>query len=377
MSPLPRRVLYLAQAPFFSGAERALLLTIRSLDPSRYEPIVVAGTDGEFAAQIRKLGIRCRIIPLHQLDKAKPLSTGLSVARVVGAAIRERAAIIHANDVISYPPGGYASRVRGVPVVTHLRFPLSGEAYRWFFRPVFTQAIFISVAFQIEASAAAPGLFDGRSVVLYDAVEMPPVWGEEVRADWRRRLGLPLDREIVALTGQITEVKGIWDFVAAAHRLRSTRASFAVLGDDLRTAGALRRQMETKVAELGLADRFHFLGFRADAPHIVQLFDVIAVPSHVEPFGLASLEAMASGRPVVATRVGGIPEVVTDPGCGILVPPRDPDSLAGALHRLLNDAPLRAALGRAGRERAENRFGLRVHGDAMQDLYDRMIGRPA
>ena len=108
--PTSRRVLYLAWAPFFSGAERALLMTLRSLDASQYEPYVLAGTHGEFAAQVRALGIQCDIVPITPLDRAKPFSSSLSVARVAAAALRFRPSIIHANDMPSYQPGGYAAR---------------------------------------------------------------------------------------------------------------------------------------------------------------------------------------------------------------------------------------------------------------------------
>jgi glycosyltransferase involved in cell wall biosynthesis len=154
--------------------------------------------------------------------------------------------------------------------------------------------------------------------------------------------------------------------------LRATDASFAVLGDDLRTNGAVRKEMEAKVAALGLADRFRFLGFRKDAPEIVQAFDIVAVPSRVEPFGLSSLEAMAAGRPVVASRVGGIPEVVIDRQTGTLVPPGDASALAAAIAPLLKDPLTRDALGREGRRRAETSFSLAVHGRALAQLYDRV-----
>jgi glycosyltransferase involved in cell wall biosynthesis len=137
-----------------------------------------------------------------------------------------------------------------------------------------------------------------KATVVYDAVELPRQGTDEERAAQRTRLGLPSDRPVVALTGQVSEVKGIWEFVEAANQLRATNAVFAVLGDDLKTQGAVRREMEAKVAALGLSDRFVFLGFRA-TPELVQAFDIVAVPSRVEPFGLASLEAMAAGRPVV------------------------------------------------------------------------------
>ena len=373
MIRLPRRILYLAKAPFFSGAERALVMTLRALDRARYEPAVIAGTEGEFAAQVRALDIPCRVIPLRRLEKTSPIGSCWAVARVIAAAARLRPALIHSNDMQSYAPGGYASRVLGVPVVSHLRFPGPAEGYAWFFQPRFTEAIFISEAFRREASEATPELFNGRSVVVYDGVEIPDEWPEATRLEWRQRLGLPTDRVVIALTGQVSEIKGIWEFVEAAHLLRDTSAVFAVLGDDLRNAGALRREMEERVAQLGLADRFHFLGFRPDAAQIIRVFDIVAVPSHIEPFGLASLEAMASGRPVVASRVGGIPEVVVVE-CGILVPPWDADALAAGLRRLVDDPRMRDDMGRAGRRRAREQFGLPVHAKALDSLYDRLLG---
>jgi glycosyltransferase involved in cell wall biosynthesis len=373
--PTCRRVMYLAWAPFFSGAERALLMTLRSLDARQYEPYVLASTHGEFAAQVRALGIRCDIVPITPLDRAKPFSSSLSVARVTAAALRFRPTIIHANEMASYQPGGYAARLLGIPAVTHLRFPDAREGYRWFFRPPFSMAIFISESFKADALRAAPEIFTDKATVVYDAVELPRIWDAAERAARRQELDLPLDRPVVAITGQVSEVKGIWDYVEAANRLRATNAVFAVLGDDLRTQGALRREMEAKVAALGLRDRFRFLGFRRDAPELVQAFDIVAVPSHVEPFGLASLEAMAAARPVVASRVGGIPEVVRDGQDGILVPPHDSKSMAEAIFRLLEDPQLRLAMGARGQRRAGEVFSMRAHGEAVQRVYGRLTSR--
>jgi len=371
-----RRILFLAWAPFFSGAERALLLTLRSLAGSQYEPHVVVGTDGQLAAEVRALGIACVVVPLAPLDLKKPLSGSVSVARVTAAAVRLRPAIIHSNDMPSYQPGGYAARVLGVPSVTHLRFPDTAAGYHWFFRPSFSRAIFISESFRAEALEQASDLFRNRSSVVYDAVEIPPVWAPEERARQRHQLGLPADRPVVAVTGQVSEVKGIWEFVAAADKLRSRDVLFAVLGDDLRTKGVVRRQMEMKVEALGLSERFRFLGFRENAPELIQAFDVVAVPSRIEPFGLASLEAMAAARPVVASRVGGVPEVVRDGVDGLLVPTRDPEALAAAISRLLDSPEERMAMGANGRRRASETFGIHVHAAALGRVYEDVLNTP-
>jgi glycosyltransferase involved in cell wall biosynthesis len=204
-------------------------------------------------------------------------------------------------------------------------------------------------------------------------------WSPDDIAKERRQIGLPEGRPIVAMTGQIAEVKGIWDFVAAAALLveRGPEPFFAVLGDDLKNGGATRRAMEARVSSMGLTDRFKFLGFRNDAPRLVQAFDVIAVPSHVEPLGNATLEAMASGRPVVGTRVGGIPEMIVDGETGLLVPAADPPALAGAISRLIQDSRLRSRMADAARARAREAFGIDVHGRRLQSCYDQLLSRHA
>ena len=372
MADMPRRVLYLAWAPFFSGAERALLLTLQTLDPSRYEPCVLAGTEGEFAEQVRALGIPCQIADLRPFDVRHPLVSTQSIGAVLRAARRSNASVVHSNEVPSFQPGGYAARILRIPSVTHVRFFDRNEGYRWFLRSKFSSALFVSENLMTSAIAEAPELFSGRSSVLYDAVEPRPHWTDDERRQARRALGLPADRTIVALTGQIAEVKGIWDFVDAAHILasRGPEPHFAVLGDDLKTAGALRRAMQERVTALGLDGRFTFLGFRKDAPAIVQAFDVVAVPSHVEPLGNATLEAMAAGRPVVGSRVGGIPEMIVDGRTGTLVPPSNPSALAAALERIVNDADLRERMSRHARARAAEQFGFAPHGARLQTQYD-------
>jgi glycosyltransferase involved in cell wall biosynthesis len=239
-------------------------------------------------------------------------------------------------------------------------------------RSQFTRALFVSKDLLSSAMREAGELFGGRSEMLYDAVEPRRIWSDEERVTARVALDLPFDRTIVAITGQIAEIKGIWDFIEAARILasRGTEPFFVVLGDDLKNGGAIRRTMQERVAALGLTDRFRFLGFRTDAPEIVQAFDIVAVPSHAEPLGLAALEAMAAGRPVVGTRVGGIPEMVVDGETGTLVPPRDPEALAAAIATLVVDSRRRARMSEAARRRATDHFSIQAHGRQLQAHYD-------
>jgi glycosyltransferase involved in cell wall biosynthesis len=368
-------VLYLAWAPFFSGAERALLLTLRALDPGRYEPVVIAGTDGEFASQVRALGIECAVAPLLTLDRRHPVDWARSVAAVCQTARTHRVSLVHSNDTPSFQPGGYAARLLGLPVLSHVRFPDTSAGYRWFFRTRLSGAVFVSRYLMQAAIAEAPDVFMNRSTVLYDCVELQPAWSADEHASVRRQLGIGAGAVTVAITGQVAEVKGIWDFVEAA-RLAAVRVPdllFVVLGDDLKNGGAMRRAMEARVHDLGLSERFRFLGFRTDAPRIVQSFDVIAVPSLIEPLGNATLEAMAAGRPVAGSRVGGIPEMVVDDVTGLLVPPGSPTALADAFVQLTRDPDRRARMATAARRRAAETFGMQRHGATLQAQYDALL----
>lgn len=372
---MPRRVLYLAWAPFFSGAERALLLTLQHLDPDRYQPHVIVGHDGELAAQLRAARIPCEIRPLIWLDRRHFLRWARSVLGVLRSGARVRPALVHANDVPSFQPGGYAARVLRIPALTHVRFPDEESGFRWFLRPGFSRALFVSAYLRDDSLAKAPGLFGGRADVVHDGVRTPPPTTESHRLELRRALQLPERATVVGLTGQISEVKGIWEFVEAAALVTSdgAEACFAVLGDDLKGGGALRRAMEERVAAHDLSSRFRFLGFRPDAPSLIPAFDIVAVPSHIEPLGNATLEAMAAGRPVVGSRVGGIPEMVVEGDTGLLVPSRDAGALSGALRRLIADPDLRRRMGEAGRRRAISAFSLEGHAAVVQGIYDRVV----
>lgn len=377
-TPMPRRVLILAWAPFFSGAERALLMTVRHLDPSRYAPHVVVGTDGELLAELRKAGISSEYVRFAWLDRRHLPSWAASVARVTRICRRLRPCVVHANDVQSFQPGGYAARLLGLPGITHVRFPNEGPGYRWFLRPGFSRAVFVSQSFMADTVAVAPDVFSGRAEVIYDGVLVPPQLEEAARLDLRHRLGLPLDRTLVAIVGQIAEVKGIWEFVhAAGHVTRTmTTAHFVVVGDDLQGGGALTGQMRKTVAALGLTSRFSFLGFQRAASTLMPAFDIIAAPSHLEPLGLSVLEGMAAGRPVVGAGVGGMLETIDHETTGLLVPPRDAEALGAALAALISSPQRRREMGVAGRARVRAMFSVERNGEAVQDLYDRVCSGP-
>jgi N-acetyl-alpha-D-glucosaminyl L-malate synthase BshA len=166
-------------------------------------------------------------------------------------------------------------------------------------------------------------------------------------------------------------LKRVGDAVSALAEVVRTRPAVLVLVGD----GPERAGVERLAASLGLAGRVAFLGERPDLGPLFSQADLFLLPSDQESFGLAALEALASGVPVVASRVGGLPEVVVDGRTGLLVPPHDPRALAAAVLELLDDEPRRTDMGRAAREDAVTRFRPEPMVDRYEAIYREVAER--
>ena len=247
-SARPVRVFFVAGAHFYSGAERALLLTARGLADAGHHPFVAVGTGGELLRQLSKHQIPCAHVPIHLTNPATVHRWLVSVARLAILARRHRADVIHANEAPSFQIAGYVARLLRVPAVTHIRFPEGAAGYAWYLKAGFRRALFVSHALKHDVEAEASEIFSGRADVVHDGVVLPRVPDEHERARDRNALDIPNDRPAVLLAGQVVEIKGIWDFIEAAGILleHGTRATFVVLGDDLKNNGRTRREAEAR-----------------------------------------------------------------------------------------------------------------------------------
>lgn len=191
-------------------------------------------------------------------------------------------------------------------------------------------------------------------------------------AEVRRELGIPAGARVVGTVARLIPQKGIQNLIHAAVSVlaRVANAHVLVVGD-----GPFRGRLEEEASFLGIADRITFAGFRGDVPRILAALDVFALPSLEEGFSLAVLEAMASGKPVVATRTGGLPELVS-PETGLLVPMGGTCEMAQALSSLLEDPERCVRMGQAGRARAKSRFSMQSMADEHLALYQRLTSGP-
>lgn len=176
-----------------------------------------------------------------------------------------------------------------------------------------------------------------------------------------------VDNNIIGTVSRLSLEKDNFTMLEAFKIITSRfdNVSLVIAGD-----GPLRESLKSKVESLKLEDKVQFLGFRNDIPEILSGFDVFALSSLTEGISISLLEAMASGKPVVATNVGGNPEVVVNGETGLLVPPKDPAKMAEAIIKILSDKEMAKRMAEAGRKRAEEKFSLERMVKEYQELYE-------
>jgi len=309
------------------------------------------------------------------------------VLRIARLACRMKADVIHTNGTKAHLIGGLAGRLAGVPVAWHLHdFPPSEWAGRAF--AIAARRLPAAMFSTSRAVAAAAKTVAGRTPIttVYNPVDLGEFHPAISPKGLRRTLGIGEDVPVVGLVAHLTRWKGHELFLSIARSLASSprRPCFVVAGGPIyETNGhaGYADFLRKRAAELGLSDRVTFLGEREDVADVMAgLAVLVHTPTAPEPFGRVLAEAMAVGRPVVAARCGGIPEVVEDRVTGLLVAPGDVSGFASAVARLLDDPQLRADLGAAGRARVASLFGCDTYIDKILDVYRDIIagrqGRP-
>jgi glycosyltransferase involved in cell wall biosynthesis len=211
--------------------------------------------------------------------------------------------------------------------------------------------------------SAITTIHDGRDLSRFSA-------GDGRRSDFFA--GTPIEScRRVGVVARLSPEKGHEHFLrAAAAILREVPdAGFAIVGDAALGDGLYAERLVSQAKALGIADRTLFTGFTERVPDVMAGLDILVVPSDAEPFGLVTVEAMAAGKPVVATRAGGSAEIVRDGETGLLVAPRSPESLARSVISLLSSPEQASRMGRAGCRRAWQEFSIERHCQTIRDLY--------
>jgi glycosyltransferase involved in cell wall biosynthesis len=230
----------------------------------------------------------------------------------------------------------------------------------------------------ITNSNAVGSIFsgNGKRETVYNGIDLlhfdPEINGERVRSEFN----IGKHTKLIGTIGHFAPLKGFEELIEAMVEVvkRGFDVKLALIGETIYSnSHAYRQKLVSLVDSTGLSDRVIFAGFRDNIPEILASFDIFVLPSRSEGFGRVNLEAMAMGKPVVSTNVGGIPEVVLEGVTGILVPPANPEGLAHAIMRLLNDSQLRESIGKEGRRRVEEHFSLQAHVQRIEEIYGEVL----
>jgi glycosyltransferase involved in cell wall biosynthesis len=354
----PIRVLSFIDNMDVGGTEMNAVRTAERLDRTRYDLIVATlRADGPLRARYEAAGIPIHEFSLGRLVGAQAVREG----RRFAALLRDlKIEVVHGHDVYTNIFATPWARWAGVPLVIGSR--------RWWQdvnRPVHRVMNRLSYRLAHRVLANSPSV--GELLVRQEGVPrerlliIPNFVDDDAfesmdaatAAATRREFGVSSGELVVGIIANLRPVKDHATLLRAAARLARDwpNVRYVLVGE-----GSTRTALETQAAALGIADRVTLTGGRPHQPGVQQLFDIAVLCSTGEGFPNTVVEAMAAGRPVVATRVGGVQDAVVPEETGLLVPPGNDAALARAIDSLLKDAPRREAMGRAGRERARELY---------------------
>jgi len=225
----------------------------------------------------------------------------------------------------------------------------------------------IAVSSMIEAKLLAEGRTTAPVRQISNGVDLSRYDHTEPCCTLPEEYGMEPGSQIVGVVARLEPEKGHPTLLEAWPQvLRAVPDAYLLIVGE----GSRREALEAQVRDLRIAHRVVFTGRRDDVPAVTAALDVAVLPSYREAQGLSILEALALSRPVVASNVGGIPEMITDGVNGLLVPPHDADALAVAIIRLLRDHPFADTLGRTGHDMVHDRFCIDLMVDAVQGIYE-------
>jgi len=369
----PVRILYLINSVAVGGAEQIVLSLARGVDRSRFQPSVCLLWRGESVKGPSLLRtLREEHIDTHVIRMRTNLDL-TCVPRLIHRMRKDEIGIVHTFLLIAQLYGRIAAKLAGTPVI------VSSEQETDFYKalqPI--RSVEVQLSKMTDAIVTCSdgvrsflckqvGVRGDNMVTVYNSLRLENFSLSHDALVAKRELGLDSTGMIVGMVAHLRPEKGHILFLRAAAQVLGAvpGTAFLLVGD-----GPLRDDLERLALGLGISDAVHFLGSRKDIPRILSAMDVFVLSSLREGFGIAAAEAMAMGKPVVATTVGGIPEVVADGQTGILVPPQSPDALAAAIVKLLRDERLRNRMGEAGRKRAEEHFSSQAMVRRFEEIYE-------
>ncbi|MFO0773263.1 MAG: glycosyltransferase [Nitrospiraceae bacterium] len=360
-----KTVLHISSSSGPGGAERVACALAASLDSTQYRSLVALFRPGWLKDQCDARGVPTTVLSAEGFLHWKWMRDCYRLVK------RERVDLIQAHEFDAIVHGWVVAKLAGIPLVATIH----GKVYfwekarrRWAYKIASGSATFVAVSQDLKRFVVETvGIPDTRVAVIHNGIDPRLLDVSTVdRAAVQRDLGIPEGNLVVGSVGNLYPVKGhtyLLDAIPSVLKhCPNTTFIFAGRGE---LEGALKEQARS----LGIEANVKFLGLRQDIPNLLAAMDVFCMPSLSEGLSIALLEAMAAGKPVVVTNVGGNPEVVLNGKTGLLVEPQSGRELATALTQVLSDAVMRQSFAKAGKQRLVDDFSIAPMAAQYQQLY--------
>jgi glycosyltransferase involved in cell wall biosynthesis len=375
------------------GSAQNTLLSCLELSKKNYDVVLAHGlslesrmTDLEknsVEKQIRRAkgnGLRFIAIP-SLVRRINPIRDIVAFGSLWRLMIREKPTIVHTHTSKAGILGRLAARLTGVPFIVHTTH---GHVFYGHFNPAVTRLFLLMETFFASFTAKMVALTEGerrdfiryavckpgKLVTIHSGVEIDRFLNAKVNPPKKKiSLGLNPNLQVVGTVGWLLPIKGPGYLLKAMDQVwhRCNTVELVFVGK-----GQLEHDLKNEALRMGVSEKVKFLGWRDDIHEIIPLFDVFVLPSLNEGMGRVLVEAMASGRPIVASRTGGIPDLVIDQQTGLLVSPADESGLAEAIHKILQDPGKAKIMGQKGKARSKW-FGVESMVAKLDTLYTDLI----
>lgn len=365
------------------GGEIALLNLVSHLDRTRFKLLVVLSSEGPLEGKLREVDVETMVLPLAASlvhtrkdhltrstltrfrDALRVLTYSLKLARLLRS---RKASLLHTNSLKADVFGGIAGRLARVPVLWHVRDRIENDylpvkavlVFRWLARWLPNYVITNSQATldTLHLSRRARVVHDGIAITATPTEHQP---GGALK---------------IGIVGRISPWKGQHIFLEAAKTVQKEfpNTRFQIIGSAMFGEEEYERKLREQAQKLELGENLEWLGFRSDVPELINALTILIHASTMgEPFGQVVIEGMVAGKPVIATRGGGVPEIVEDGVSGVLVPMNDAPALAAAIAELLRNPAYMKDLGLAGHKRVSEHFRIDQTAQKVEDVYDIML----
>ena len=356
--PTPYKILYLDSVSVIGGAEISLLTLLRNLNREKFEPLVILPNRGMLGDRIQELDIDIKFFPLNKINIRNPLPYLKTVWSLIKILRNHNIDLLHCNMDICNQYGMIAAKLLNTPVITHTRNILGKRAFQ---RMFLSGADMLIANSRVCAESYSQYISKDQGVeIIYNAVDAEQ-FHPEGRCNLKSQFNIRNGEFVIGQVAQITPDKGQDVFIRALAQVVKTYPNVRALivGDTvIDDSDWFLNKLKQLVKELDLIDKVTFSGFIKDIVDMYRCLDLVVLPSESEGFGRTIAEAMAMSKPVVATKVGGLPELILEGETGFLVPSGDSNALAYSILKIIESPDLARTIGINGRKMVKEKFSI-------------------